>query len=70
MLALLCSEAGMDDFAEFISVWSSLPSLFLSAALKLASQSAADFVVEPVVMPLDGAVAAGAGVVGGVVAED
>lgn len=52
MLALLCSEAGMDDFAEFISVWSSLPSLFLSAALKLASQSAADFVVEPVVMPL------------------
>lgn len=52
-LAALCSDVGSDDFDEFISVWSSLPSLFLSAVFQLASQSAADFVVEPVVMPLE-----------------
>lgn len=63
-LAELCSEVGSVDFAEFISVWSRRPSEFLSAVFQLASQSAADFVVEPVVTPeLDepelGAVAAG-----------
>lgn len=67
-LDALCNEVGSEDFAEFISVWSRRPSEFLSAAFQLASQSAADFVVEPVVTPEEpelGAVAAGGVVVVG-----